>query len=628
MPVVRDSGVVEARMEFRLLGPLEVVAEGRRVSLGGSRARALLALLLLHRNEVVPLDRIVDELWDERPPKTAEQVVRVYVSQLRKALEPTRSNGHPQLLVTRDSGYLVVTDSEHVDVDRFDALRATGRRLLAEGEHARAANAFAEALALWRGPPLQEFAYEGFARSEIARLEELRLTTLEDRFDAELATGRDSELVADLRRLVEANPLRERMRGQLMVALYRSGRQAEALDTYRQGRHLLVAELGLEPSEMLRRLETRILQRDTALDSPRGSRPPAATGTRRPRAGRRAPVAGATVVLAAAAAAGLLTVGVAGHRGRPSAVSSRVSLVVSGPSDPSATPAGVLDQIDALRAAALDAGLRARVRYGGPTEGDFLRTIATAARTSGLVIVGATPDVRQISDLTRRFPHTRFLVPDTVSDTAASFAGQANVTGVNFYDYENAYLGGYLSALMTRGRQKVSAVGGIATLSVRNLVAGFAAGARRARPDIRVLVDYTGTFLPQAQTRCEKAANRQIDRGSRVVFDVAGGCGLGALSAAGLRDVWGLGVDDDLSGVGPQVLASVVKRFDLATQRAVELFASGRLPRGQDLQLGLASGTIGLVGISHLVPPAIRGKVEALDTTLRTRDEARRATRP
>ena len=209
-------------MDFRLLGPLEVAVDGLPVSLGGVRARALLALLLLHRNEVVPLDKIVDELWAE-PPKTAEQVVRVYVSNLRKALGP------PQVILTRGSGYILQVGADHVDVDRFDALRTEGRRLLAAGEAGQAAEALGEALSLWRGAPLQDFAYERFAQSEIARLEELRLATLEDLFDARLAAGHDSGLVADLEQLVEANPLRERLRAQLMLALYRSGRQAEAL---------------------------------------------------------------------------------------------------------------------------------------------------------------------------------------------------------------------------------------------------------------------------------------------------------------------------------------------------------------------------------------------------------------
>ncbi len=612
-------------MEFRLLGPLEVAEDGRPVSLGGSRARALLALLLLHRNEVVAVDRIVDELWGERPPKTAEQVVRVYVSQLRKALEPSRSDGPPQVLVTQGSGYVLRVDPGQVDVDRLDALRAEGRSLLAAEDAANAAGALDEALSLWRGPALPEFAYETFAQPEIARLEELRLATLEDLFDARLAAGRDSDLVADLEQLVDANPLRERLRSQLMLALYRSGRQADALKTYQRGRRLLIDELGLEPGETIRRLETQILQHDPGLDWPSVSPLSAEIPARPPPRSRRLTVLGVAVtLLAIAAIAGLVTAATVGHGPRrPSAATLRVALVVNAPRNLTDTSPGTIDLINGLRAAAETLGLEPKVRYGGYRLSGFLRTIAAAARTSNFVIVGATPNAEAVSKLTRRFPKTRFLVPDSVFDKAASFAGLRNVTGIKFDDREDGYLGGYLAGLITHGDEAISAVGGIPTESVRDLIAGFTAGARRARPGIRVLVDYTGTFVRQA--RCEAAANRQIDHGAAVVFDVAGSCGFGALEAAGIRGVWGLGVDSDLSYLGPQILASVVKRFARATQLAVTLFASGRLPGGQDLRFDFASNSIGLVGVSDRVPPAVRAKVEAVAAELRARDQAREA---
>jgi basic membrane protein A len=158
---------------------------------------------------------------------------------------------------------------------------------------------------------------------------------------------------------------------------------------------------------------------------------------------------------------------------------------------------------------------------------------------------------------------------------------------------------------------------------VRDLIAGFSRGARRARPGIRVLVGYSGTFVGPAS--CEKVANRQIDRGSDVIFDVAGECGLGAMDAAGIRGVWGLGVDTDLSYLGSQILASVVKRVDRAIELAVTLFAAGQLPGGRDLQLDLASGNTGLVGISNRVPAGVRVKVEAVAAKLRARDQARDA---
>jgi basic membrane lipoprotein Med (substrate-binding protein (PBP1-ABC) superfamily) len=491
--------------------------------------------------------------------------------------------------------------------------------MLAAGEFTQAAGTLGEALSLWRGPALQDFAYEGFAQAEITRLEELRLATFEERFDAQLAAGRDSELVADLEQLAEANPLRERLRAQLMLALYRSGRQADALEAYQRGRRLLVDELGLEPGEPLRRLETRILQQDPELDRPSVSPGAAVASAGQPPRSRRWPVVAiAAALVGIAAIAAILVAATAGHsRQPPNAASLRIALVRNAPrnlTDASATADGV-------RAAAEDIGFRPRILYGGSASKGFLRKIAAAASTSDLVVVDATPNLEALSRLTRRFPKTRFLVPDSVSDKNASFAGQQNVTGVKFADREDGYLGGYLAGLLTHGDEAVSAVGGIPTQAVRDLIAGFTAGARHARPGVRVLVNYAGTFV--SQNRCEAAANRQIGRGSAVVFDVAGSCGFGALQAAGIRGVWGLGVDSDLSYLGPQILGSVVKRIDRATQLAVTLFASGQLPGGQDLRLDLASDSIGLVGINDRVPPVVRGKVEKVAARLRARDQAR-----
>jgi DNA-binding SARP family transcriptional activator/basic membrane lipoprotein Med (substrate-binding protein (PBP1-ABC) superfamily) len=606
-------------MEYRLLGPLEVAEDGRPVSLGGSRARAVLALLLLHRNQVVAVDWIVDELWAERPPKTGSQVVRVYVSQLRKALEPARSTEPPRILITRRNGYLLRVGPDELDVDRFGTLRAEGHRLLAEGEIADAARTLEEALSLWRGPPLQDFTYEAFAQPEIARLEELRLATLEDLFDAQLAAGRDAELVADLEQLVNANPLRERLRAQLMLAMYRAGRPADALEIYQRGRRLLVEELGLEPGETLRRLETRILQQDSELDRPSVSQPPKETPAQ-PTASRSRRLAMRSLALAllsAAAIAGILTAATPGHSQKP----QRVSLVIDVPRSISDTSPTGIAPLNGLHAAAKETGLRPEVLYSGYTLSSFLRKIRTAARTSNLVIVPAAKNLDAVSKLTRQFPDTQFLVPGSVSDKQASFAGQENVTGMNFHDRENGYLAGYLASLMTHGHQKVSAVAGTRTTAVRNLIAGFKAGAHHARSHIRVLVTYTGTYLNQGP--CEIAANRQINQHSTVIFNAAGFCGYAALQAAMIRGgVWGLSDGPDLDYLGPRMLGSVTERTSQAIQLAVTLFADGQLPRGQDLQLNLSSGEIGLRP-SNSVPVAIRAKIEQVDRRLRAHDDAR-----
>lgn len=221
-------------MNFRVLGSLEVCDDdGREIALGVGRQRALLAVLLLHANEVVSVDRLIDDLWGELPPVTAAKIVQNHVSQLRRALGEER-------LVTRAHGYLLATADGDLDLDRFEALVGEGERALEAGDPRRASETLERALDLWRGPPLDGFAYETFAQAPVARLEERRLTALEERIEADLALGRHRELVGELEQLVAEHPLRERLRGQLMLVLYRSGRQADALasDRGRRGRRV------------------------------------------------------------------------------------------------------------------------------------------------------------------------------------------------------------------------------------------------------------------------------------------------------------------------------------------------------------------------------------------------------
>jgi len=244
-------------MEFRILGPLEVVDEGRSIHLGGLRQRALLAVLLLRRNEVVPTVRLIDELWGEEPPATGAKTIHVYVSRLRKALGEDVLRSHAP-------GYLLRVEPGQLDLDRFEALLEEART----SDPAGAAAKLREALSLWRGPPLAEFAHEPFAEAEIAWLEERRLAAIEERIEADLALGRQLELVSELEALAARNPLRERPRAQLMLALYRSGRQAEALAAYQDARQVLAEELGLEPGPALQRLEKAILTQDPSLETP------------------------------------------------------------------------------------------------------------------------------------------------------------------------------------------------------------------------------------------------------------------------------------------------------------------------------------------------------------------------
>jgi DNA-binding SARP family transcriptional activator len=250
-------------VEFRVLGQLEVLDGDQRVPLPRGRGRALLALLVLRAGEVVSTDRLIDWLWGETPPPTAITALHGLVSTLRKRLEPARGASEaPAVLETRPPGYVLAIDRGEVDAHRF-------RRLLEGVAGAPAPKRAAKlrtALALWRGPALADFTYEPFAQTDIAVLEELRMAAIEERIDADLELGRHAELVGELKDLTAEQPLRERLRGQLMLALYRSGRQAEALEVYRTTRQVLVEELGIEPGPALQALEQAILRQDASLD--------------------------------------------------------------------------------------------------------------------------------------------------------------------------------------------------------------------------------------------------------------------------------------------------------------------------------------------------------------------------
>jgi DNA-binding SARP family transcriptional activator len=247
-------------MRFGILGPLVVADDhGRELAVGGRRQRAVLAILLLHAGEVVSTDRLIDELWDERAPATAAKTLQVYVSNLRKAL------GHGVLL-TRAGGYVLQAEPDGIDSVRFRAIVDEGRSALEAGEAQIAASRLREALGLWRGPALADFAHESFAQAEVARLEELRQAALEDRIDADLAHGDHSVLVGELEALVREHPMRERLTAQLMLALYRSGRQADALDAYQRARVQLQEELGLEPGPALKTLQMQVLEQSAELE--------------------------------------------------------------------------------------------------------------------------------------------------------------------------------------------------------------------------------------------------------------------------------------------------------------------------------------------------------------------------
>jgi DNA-binding SARP family transcriptional activator len=356
-------------IEFRVLGPVEVVEHDTSLALGGGKQRALLAVLLLHANEVVSSERLIDELWGESPPATVSKSIHVYVSRLRKELGEER-------LVTRSPGYVLRVEPGEFDLQRFEALFAEARD--GDADAATTARTLRDALALWRGAPLADLAYEPFAQPEIARLEELRWAALEARIDAELASGRHAELVGELQALVAEHPLRERLHGQLMLALYRSGRQADALEAYRGARELLLDELGLEPSEDLKRLEAAILRQDPELE-PRAEATPAPAVA--DRAVLVAPVAFDALAALLELAAPLAT-------GEPPR-----ALIVAGVVAASELGAAT-QELAERREELLAAGVSARVAaFSSPSPGRDIARLATQERADLLLVDGEDPVV-------------------------------------------------------------------------------------------------------------------------------------------------------------------------------------------------------------------------------------------
>ena len=254
-------------MEFRILGPLEVVEDGNPVALGTLKERLVLGVLLLHANEFVSRERLIDDLWGEAPPPTARKAINVYVSKIRKALNVDGADP----ITTASGGYRLNVEPENLDASRMQVLVGEAQELVTKGEIETAAARFQEALSLWRGPTLAGLQLESRGRDEVAALDELRLTALMDRIDCDIALGRHEEALVELGVLVHEHPLRERLRAQQMLALYRADRQADALEAYAEARGTLVDDLGIEPSDALQRLQQAILRHDPSLETPEGT---------------------------------------------------------------------------------------------------------------------------------------------------------------------------------------------------------------------------------------------------------------------------------------------------------------------------------------------------------------------
>jgi DNA-binding SARP family transcriptional activator/basic membrane lipoprotein Med (substrate-binding protein (PBP1-ABC) superfamily) len=585
----------------------------------------------------VPDERLVDDVWGDRPPASSAHGLEAYVSRLRQALAP-----HGVALERRGGGYRIDLGAAALDAQVAAALVDDAARAAAGGDNRRAAALATEALSLWRGPVLSGLPLHLDGRAEADRLEELRSRALEIRIDADLALGRQAEVVGELSRLVEESPYRERLVAQLMVALYRSGRQAEALETYERTRRALDQDLGLRPSEELQRLAGQIVRQEPALRAPAPTVPP----TRDEPPSRRRTTMSWVIAAAAAltAAASALAIGLAiptdagvtSDRG-----STRVGLIRMWPpgSVRAADEAGWRPFVEGLLTAQRQHQLETEIidlfprrpPLGGfepGTQRDVER-LAARLRLEELDLVlwplGLTGP--NFFAVVPQSPDTSFVFLDYCC--VDSFGGAPNATTITLRGDQAAHLAGYLSGLMQArepppagGRHMVSIITGEPEFA-QELVweRGFSTGARRALPSVDVRVDHSQEY--DDQETCERIANRQIDEGSGVVLAAAGDCGLGALSAASIRGVWGVATGEDRSHLGPHILASATKRFDRLVELSVSWYLEGRLPPGADVELGLVDDAVAIVGMSAEVPLEIRRKVAQEAARLRALEAPR-----
>jgi DNA-binding SARP family transcriptional activator len=369
-------------LEFRLLGPVEVRRDGLALELGSAKSRALLAFLLLSPNRPVSTERLIEALWGGAPPQSARQALQNRVSAVRRALGLDQG-----ALVTRERGYLVRVDPEAIDAHRFVGLADRGRAALAAGDPVPAAVLLRQALALWRGPAVADGFDAGAPWPAVGWLEERRLAAIEDRIEADLARGQHRELAGELRALIATHPLRERLRGQLMLALYRSGRQAEALAAYRDGRAAFVAELGTEPGVELRRLEQAILAQDSSLELARAGETTAPDGPDRTRGPATASPGSERKLVTALLADIDEPAGPGGERGRP------VPLLVVATARPE-----LLERRPGLGAE------EALLRLGPLPDGDTTRLLELLLTGQGL---GGTVDEAGTTGASRRHGRSR-----------------------------------------------------------------------------------------------------------------------------------------------------------------------------------------------------------------------------
>ena len=597
---------------IRILGPLEVRFCGDAIALGGAKQRAVLALLALHADEIVPIERLIDELWHDDPPRSAAHSLEAYVSRLRQLLEPAG------LHVRRHGvGYALVLGDASLDARSFARLHDESAQAAAAGDDVRASSLASAALALWRGAVLADVPLGRWASVEAERLEERRLLVFEQRVEAELRLGRHEDLVAELQAVARHHPYRERLVGLTMLALYRSGRPADALDAYEQTRLRLAEDLGLQPGTELQQLSGRIVRHDPALRLAAG-RDESVTAPQR--------TATRLLALAGAVAASLVLVGGGSVRqvadAAPPPEGLRIALVL--PRVPGAAP----DDLSAVYASRVRDYAQFEPSLATPTilAGDVARAATAVARGRfDLVLwVGDAPETHAFAPRVRTLPQTRFVFLDASLETLG-LRGVANAAAVRFAKEESSELVGYMSGLIhARGSDArtdvVSVVAYRSTRAARRVVDGFIRGARKAQRDIEVLVDVVPDGAGRG--RCERLANEQIDSGSDVVFVAAGRCGAGAAAVARIRGAWAAG-GEDVIDAGPHVLIRTYAEPSRAVDQALYSFLHDELPAGADLVLGLGDDYAVGIDTNSAVPDWIGSAVVRLCSTIREHAEQR-----
>jgi DNA-binding SARP family transcriptional activator/basic membrane lipoprotein Med (substrate-binding protein (PBP1-ABC) superfamily) len=612
-------------MSFHVLGPLEVRVGDERLVMGGAKQRAVLAVLLLRAGEVVPVERLVDEVWGTDPPPSAAHTLESYISRLRQLF-----NGHGPLLVRRGAGYAIELGDAALDSRGFCELQERASLAAAMDQHADVVVLTAQALAMWRGPALADVALASAGRAEADRLEELRLRTYELRFDAELALGLHERAIGELQALVAQNPYRERFVAQLMLALYRCGRHAEALEVYEQTRRRLDDDLGLQPSADLQQLSGQIVRQDARLQSPALVKP-TPPNHRAPRSRRVA-----TLVAGGMAAAAVMTLTASGSTPAPAAVTadaplsaSRVALVLSGTGTASVDDVRALESSIHFRALTGAWGHEAEtVNIHGvePAPATVERAIERVERGGFdlVVVVGEHGMMSAFAELARQLDETRFVFVDE-SLESLSLKGVPNATGIRFAVEESSFIVGYLSGLVSpRGAPLTSRVDAVSVVAAKptpqtlRAIAGYRLGVRRANTAARVRVAYSGAVLDK--TACERIANAQIDAGSDVVYALAGHpCSGAVVAVARIRGVWAIVAETD-GGIPPSrhLLLATHKWWERAIGDAVNGFEMESLPAGGDIVLGIADDySVGFDRISAEIPERRWSKVVTLCSKVR-----------